>query len=58
MQLEPRPAPRDCRNEPPYPGAATVVFALRAPQLTCHDVTRRCTIQEPHQIADCGEWQG
>ena len=51
-----RPEQRDCRQEPSYPDHATVVFALRWPDLTCHDSSARCQTQEPHLVAECGEY--
>ncbi len=51
-----RAAPTNCQQEPNYPGVRTVVFALRFPDMTAHAPTRRCGIQEPHAIAECGEF--
>lgn len=52
----PRPPQTDCQHEPPYPGAETVVFSIRAPDHTCHLPSERCQVQEPHLIADCSEF--
>lgn len=46
----------DCRNEPPYPGLHTVVFAINAPNLTCHTASKRCPTEGPHTIKQCGEF--
>ena len=51
-----REAPRDCRNEPPYPGCQTVVFAIDAPHLTVHTPSERCAVHPPHETKLCGEW--
>lgn len=51
-----RPAPSDCRQEPPYPGLETVLFSIRAPEMTGHQPTDRCSREEPHAITECGEW--
>lgn len=48
----------DCRYEPNYPDHETVVFAMSAPDMTAHGVTKRCSTEEPHLIADCGEFNG
>jgi hypothetical protein len=48
--------PTNCQVEPPYPGLETVVFVLRSPNMTAHNVTALCSVEQPHPIADCGEW--
>jgi hypothetical protein len=53
-----RDAPTNCQQEPSYPGAETVVFSIRFPELTCHRPTKRCQIEAPHAIAECDEWTG
>jgi hypothetical protein len=52
-----RRAPRDCQHEPPYPGLHTVLISMRDPDMTAHSPSKRCPIEEPHQIAKCGEFQ-
>jgi len=52
-----RPAPKNLTAEPPYPGLATVVFALRFPDWTYHAASARCRREEPHEILECGEWR-
>lgn len=54
--LYPQPTPKNAQHEPPYPGDSTVVFSMRAPDMTAHAPTKLCSIQEPHAIAECGEW--
>lgn len=51
-----RPRQTDCQSEPGYPGADTIVFSLRYPDLTCHLPHPECEIQEPHLIAECGRF--
>lgn len=53
-----RQAPSNCQNEPPYPHDATVVFALSAPDMTCHMASDRCSLDYPHYILDCKEFDG
>ncbi len=52
-----RPDPTNCQQEPPYPAHDMVVTSLRSPEMTVHDPSERCAIQEPHAIADCGEFR-
>lgn len=52
-----RPAPRNCQQEPPYPGLDTVVFSLRAPDLVAHLAREDCPIETPHPIAECGAFK-
>lgn len=52
-----RPAPSDCRHEPPYGLPGEVVFAISAPDLTCHRLCDACRLEEPHQTAVCGLWR-
>jgi hypothetical protein len=51
-----RPRQTNCQQEPPYPGDPTVIFSMRYPGLTAHNPTKLCAIEEPHAIAECGEW--
>ena len=51
-----RPKQTNCQQEPSYPDHETVVFAMIAPDMTCHLPSSRCTIQEPHLIRECGEF--
>jgi hypothetical protein len=55
-RLPPRPAPKCCRHEPVYPAHATVLFAIAAPDLTCHAASASCLQQGPHPITDCLLW--
>lgn len=52
-----REAPRNCQQEPSYPGLFTVVFSIRKPDMTAHWPSERCGVQEPHAIAECGEFR-
>jgi len=56
-QLPTRPAQKDCRHEPPYPGLDTVLFSIADPSLTAHLPMASCPIEHPHRISECGEWQ-
>jgi hypothetical protein len=51
-----RPAPADCRHEPPYPGADTVTVSFAHPDHVAHLPSERCGIEEPHEIEHCGEF--
>lgn len=51
-----RPLQQNCQIEPSYPDHETVIASIRDPELTCHLPQERCTIQEPHRIAECGLW--
>lgn len=51
-----RPRQTDCQVEPSYPGMNTVIFALIAPDMTCHAAMHTCPIEGPHMIHECGEW--
>jgi len=51
-----RDAPTNLDCEPPYPSHATVVVSIRAPEMTAHFRTERCEREEPHLIAECGEF--
>lgn len=53
-----RRRPTSGGHEPAYPLHGTVVFSIRYPNMTCHEPTRRCKTEEPHQIANCGEFNG
>lgn len=48
----------NCQQEPAYPGAETVVFSIRDPDLTYHRPSPLCAINEPHRIGECGEFVG
>lgn len=50
------PKPVNCEHEPPYPGDPTVVFSMLTPNMTVHVPTELCSIEEPHEIAECAEW--
>lgn len=54
---KPRPEPTDLRSEPRYPGLHTVVLAMSAPEWTVHNPSKRCPIEEPHRISQCGEFR-
>jgi hypothetical protein len=34
-----------------------VCFSIRFPDMTGHRKSKRCPIEEPHLIKDCGEFQ-
>ncbi len=51
-----RPRQRDCVHEPAYPEHRSVVFCMGAPNWTAHEASEFCSIEEPHPIAICGEW--
>lgn len=51
-----RPKQTDCQIEPSFPDHATVLFSIRFPDLVGHLPTLRCSIQEPHHIDDCQEF--
>ena len=51
-----RAEPTSYQQEPGYPDHSTVMFSIRYPDLTCHLPTARCGTQEPHTIAECGEF--
>lgn len=53
-----RPMQTNCQNEPAYPGVDTVVFSIRDPEQTVHNLTERCGIEHPHAIKYCGEFKG
>lgn len=44
-------------HEPAYPDHATVVFCMGAPNFTAHVASAFCSIEHPHAIEICGEWQ-
>jgi hypothetical protein len=52
------PPPTNCQNEPAFPGARTVVFSIRAPDMVCHQPTEFCATEEPHSWTACGEVSG
>ena len=52
-----RPKQTDCCNEPPYPGLDTVVFCIRDPDWACHGILPYCSIEYPHLISECGEFE-
>lgn len=52
-----RPEPTDLQCEPPYPGLHTVLLFMRDPEWTAHTRSKRCPIEEPHLISECGEFQ-
>lgn len=54
--MTPRESPKNCQTEPAYPNHATVAFSIRAPEFTVHRASERCGIEEPHEIARCGEF--
>lgn len=49
-----RTAPTNCQQEPPYPDHETVCMSMRYPDMTCHEPSAGCGIQEPHMITECG----
>jgi hypothetical protein len=51
-----RRKPTNCQNEPPYEGEETVVFCIRWPDATLHEATKKCAIEHPHLISECGMW--
>lgn len=51
-----RVKPKNAQIEPPYPGDPTVVFAMSAPNMTAHLPTKLCPIADPHETANCREW--
>lgn len=65
-KLPNRPAPRDCRNEPPFPGRHTVTFHLygaldgagptEVNEFVMHRPVKRCVIECPHFMSECGEF--
>lgn len=55
--MTPRPRQTDCQHEPPYPDHQTVVFSIRYPDAVIHSPSSYCSIQEPHLIAECGEFK-
>lgn len=53
----PRPVQRNCQQEPPFPGADTVVASLRYPELTSHLAHPECPHEGPHPVAECWRWR-
>jgi hypothetical protein len=49
-----RPEPPNCQQEPPYPGAETVVCSIRDPDMLCHAKRDDCAIEAPHRWDECG----
>src|ERR1700683_5354287 len=52
-----REEPRNLQAEPPYPGLHTACMSIRFPEWTSHRRSKRCPIEEPHKVEDCGEFQ-
>ena len=53
-----RPEPTNLSAEPPYPDHETVLFAMNGDgSLTHHPKAAKCSIEYPHKIADCAEFQ-
>lgn len=44
-------------GEPAYPGLHTCLISIRDPDWTAHRPSKRCSIEEPHLIAKCGEFE-
>lgn len=51
-----RQVPADLRCEPAFPGLHTVCFSIAAPDWCMHRPSKRCPIEEPHQVNKCGEF--
>lgn len=51
-----RAKPRNCQNEPPFPGELAGVMCLLAdPDLVCHPRDFRCYLEAPHRWEDCAK---
>lgn len=46
----------DCQIEPAYLNHRTVLMSFRDPDWVAHDRSKRCTIESPHLMKDCGEF--
>jgi hypothetical protein len=49
-----RPKQRNCQQEPPYPGADTVIMSLRDPDWVMHLRSEECPCEYPHLWDRCG----
>ncbi len=46
----------DCQIEPAYLNHSTVLWAFYDPDWVCHQASKRCSIECPHLMSECGEF--
>lgn len=50
-----RPKQRNCQQEPPYPGADTIIMSIRDPEWVLHKRCDECPCEYPHLWDRCAK---